>query len=221
MVWDHLTTEEATNIAKSLEKYKLKYWGFVIFRCTYSSQEKWDKFLTLVKEDCHSYFEDRGMEDIYDKMLWTVIEDAQTLDGATIPDANRSFLEWVENEGKQEMRGSVFPNNTYYAPRYSYFLYVDEESLESVADDEKAREPGGYFCKVVRSRKVQMDEEATNEDREEDDEEEDEGDKEHRLRGQRKRVKVDQLVLLYNALLNTDTWWNMYTSAVTNVVEGI
>jgi hypothetical protein len=48
---DHLKTKQATTIHNSLEKYKLAQWGFVIFRCIYRSQEKWDKFLALLKED--------------------------------------------------------------------------------------------------------------------------------------------------------------------------
>lgn len=84
------------------------------------------------------------MEDTYDIMAWTVIEDAETLDGAGILDKTRKFLEWVENEDKEEMKGSVFNGlHAPYTPRYSYFLHMDGKSLESVAVDEKAREPNG------------------------------------------------------------------------------
>ncbi|KAK4157150.1 hypothetical protein C8A00DRAFT_29859, partial [Chaetomidium leptoderma] len=83
---DHLQTTEATAIQKSLEQYKLAQWGFVIFRCTYGSQEKWDKFVALLKEHASEsdYFEWRAMEHVHDRLAWTIIQDAETLDGADI-----------------------------------------------------------------------------------------------------------------------------------------
>jgi hypothetical protein len=148
---DHLSTEEATAIQKSLANYKVAQWGFVLFRCTYGSQEKWDKFVALLKEDAHDFFEWRDMEHVYDNLAWTIIEDAETLDGAGIVETSRRFREWVEGPGRQEMQGSVFAGEESPSwPRYYYFLHVDEESLESVVDDEKAREASGYFCNYSR-----------------------------------------------------------------------
>lgn len=43
-------------------------------------------------------------------MAWTIIEDAETLDGASILDTTQKFLEWAEDDGKKEMEGSVFPD---------------------------------------------------------------------------------------------------------------
>ncbi|KAK4128844.1 hypothetical protein N657DRAFT_639352 [Parathielavia appendiculata] len=37
---------------------------------------------------------------------------------------------------------------------HTFFFHVDEESLESVVDDMKSRERGGYFCTVVRANNV-------------------------------------------------------------------
>jgi hypothetical protein len=188
--------------------------GFVIFRCTYSSQEKWDKFLTLAKQEFHHY----SVEDVYDKLAWTIIEDTETLDGATILDTSRNFREWVENVGREELQGSVFKDPWYAAPRYSYFIYIDEESLQSVVVAEKAREPNGYFCKVVREDSVMLREEERQAGRIPDDldlEDEDE------LRDLRKRVKLDDIVDVYTALLDNETWWNMYVDVETKVVDGI
>lgn len=91
MRFDHLSKEEATAIQKSLEKYKVAQWGFVLFRCTYGSQEKWDKFVALLKADAHDFFEWRDMEHVYDSLAWTIIEDAETLDGAGIVETSRRF----------------------------------------------------------------------------------------------------------------------------------
>lgn len=214
---DHLSTEAASAIRSSLEKYKLKQWGFVIFRCTYSSQEKWDKFVTLIKEHAYDYFEWRGMEDLYDSMAWTIIEDPETLDGASIVEMSRKFGEWVEREGRQEMQGSIFTDTWVYCPRYSFFMHVDEESLESVVDDEKAREESGYFCTIVREdmvlagereREAQGNREWEIQDAEDAEDEEDE-----ELLDLRKRVKIDALVALYATLLDIDRWYNIWVDS--------
>ncbi|KAB5514887.1 hypothetical protein GE09DRAFT_1161438, partial [Coniochaeta sp. 2T2.1] len=150
-------------IANWLEEYKLNHWGFVIYRCTYSSQEKWDKFLALAKQEAYDCLEQEGtgVLSLYDKMDWTVIEDAETLDGASILDTTRRFRAWVEANVRVENRddvgrvpenqGSTFTHVWQSEVRYHFFMHVDEESLESVVDDEKARDSAaGYFCKIVR-----------------------------------------------------------------------
>jgi molybdenum-dependent DNA-binding transcriptional regulator ModE len=206
-----LSTTEATAIRNSLDKYKLKQWGFVIFRCTYKSQEKWDQFIGLVKEHAHDYFEWRGMEDVYDRMAWTIVEDAEALEGASLVTTARRFVEWVEGpEGRQDREGSVFDTDAFpvYGPRYTFFLHADEESLESVVDDAKAREDGGYFCMVARAKMILA---AERERQEEGDEHaEEQEDEEEELLDLRKRVKIDKLVLLYALVLDTNTWYNIY-----------
>jgi hypothetical protein len=202
---DHLSTDRATAIQNSLEKYELAQWGFVVFRCTYRSQEKWDKFIALLKQDAHDYFEWREMEHVHDSLAWTVIQDAEALDGAGIVETSRRFREWVNGpEGRREMQGSVFAgedSELAYWPRYHYFLHVDEESLESVVDDDKAREAAGYFCKLVREANVALNL-ASGERREEDEDEDD-------LLDLRKRVKFDELVPMYATLLDIDRWYNL------------
>lgn len=142
-----------TLLTNSLKEDKLNHWGFVICRCTYGSQAKWDKFLALAKQEAHESLKDWGTGDlsVYDKMDWTVIEDAETLDGASILDTTRKFKAWVGVDGRTEMQGSILTDTWQNVPRYKFFMHVDEESLESVVDDEKARADSGagYFCKIV------------------------------------------------------------------------
>ncbi|KAJ9133643.1 hypothetical protein NKR19_g8973 [Coniochaeta hoffmannii] len=131
--YDHVPPNTA--IANWLEQHKLDIWGFVIIRRTYAFQEKLDKFLALAKQDAREWLEQHGSEyhaTLYDKLAWTVIEDPQTLEGPSILDTSHKFQALARHQ------------------RYRYFVHVDEESLESVVDDEKARdENAGYFCKVV------------------------------------------------------------------------
>jgi len=207
---DYLANDDGTGIEASLEQYGLSQWGFVVVRCTYSSQEKWDKFMGLVKEHARDYFiPSFWMEDIHDSLVWTVIEDAETLDGADIVETSRTFEAWVGSQGKQEMEGSVFTTTRHYWPRYTYFMHVDDESLESVVDEAKAREDGGYFCKVVRAEMVLLREQ----DRAAGTYHEPEGleawEADYEERDFRKRVKIDKLVQLYCHLLEIDAWYHM------------
>ena len=204
MFLDHISDELSTAIRNALTTYRITQWGFVIFRCTYSSQEKWDKFLALLKEDVHNYFEWTATEDVYDSMAWTIIEDADKLDSADIVETSRRFKDWVGNQGKQEMQGSVLSDAWHYYPRYIFFIHVDEESLESVVDDVKARKEDGYFCKVVNANMVLLNEPERKIQDAKEDEDEDEDEVELR-----KHVKLDQVVLLFVTLLDLDSWFNI------------
>jgi hypothetical protein len=103
------------------------------------------------------------------------------------------------------MQGSVFAREeSPYWPRYCYALHVDEESLESVVDDTKARKPAGYLCKLVREDNVALNLAAEEEREENLEEDEDE------LLDLRKRVKPDELVPVYVTLLDIDRWYNLW-----------
>ncbi|KAH6856253.1 hypothetical protein B0I37DRAFT_412195 [Chaetomium sp. MPI-CAGE-AT-0009] len=202
----------AHTIKDALEIYKLSDWGFVLFRCTYRSQEKWEKFVALVQGHARDYFERAGMTGVYARMRWTVFEDAAALDGADIAETSRRFVEWVERgPGGRELAGSVFGPTMAGTPRHTFFLHVDEESLESVVDDAKARERGGYFGTVVRADNVVL--WAIERDREKGvyclegrELEEDE------MCDLRKRVRIDDLVSLYAGLqVSPDLWYCLWS----------
>ncbi|KAK4032562.1 hypothetical protein C8A01DRAFT_40998 [Parachaetomium inaequale] len=203
---------DAYTIKDALEIYRLSDWGFVLFRCTYGSQEKWEKFVALVQGHARECFEQAGMMDVYARMRWTVFEDAAALDDAGIVETSRRFVEWVEQgPGGRELAGSVFGPTIAETdtPRHIFFLYVDEESLESVVDDTKARAKGGYFCTVVRADNVvrgllERDQEKGVYYREGRELEEDE------MEELRKRVRIDHLVCLYAELqVSLDCWYDL------------
>ena len=87
------SADSAVAIRDALQEYNLSQWGFVMFRCTYRSQEKWDKFVALAKGYAHEYFEECEMQTVHDRIQWTIIEDAAALDGADIVKTSRWFEE--------------------------------------------------------------------------------------------------------------------------------
>ncbi|KAK4101636.1 hypothetical protein N658DRAFT_506826 [Parathielavia hyrcaniae] len=169
-----LPTSDATAIQKYLEDYK----------------EKWDKFVALLKQDAHDYFEWRGMEHVYDSLAWTITHDAETLDGASY-DRDESEISGVDRRAgeRRVCKGASSP----------------VKGSKSVADDAKAREPTGYFCKLVRESNVAL---ATEAEFDEDGNgflerikriELDEDEDEDELRDLRKKVKLDKVVDMYAA----------------------
>jgi hypothetical protein len=200
-----LGTLEVKHWGLSLETLELKHWGFVVYRCTYGSQEKWDKFIALAKQEAYNWLKSCGTEDLalYDKMELTVIEDAETLDGASILDTTRKFQAYVEEERTEETQGYEC------TPRYHHFVHVDEESLESVVDDEKAREWIGYFCKVVFPSSVMIRETARLAGEIEADQ--DPLDEQVELLDCVKKIPLGSLVPLYVDLLaKPDSWYDIY-----------
>lgn len=98
--------------------------------------------------------------------------------------------------------GSVFPAR---GPRYIFFLHADEENLESVVDDAKARENGGYFCTVTRAKMILAAEQERQEEGDEQAEEQEQGAEEEELLDLKKRVQIDKLVLLRALVIDTNT----------------
>ncbi len=135
-------------------------------------------------------------------MRWTVFEDAAALDGASIGETSRRFVEWIDpGPGGQELVGSVFAPTLLGTPRHTFFLHVDE-SLESVVDDAKAREKGGYFGMVVRAGNVML----TVTER--DGVYCSEGRELEEMEDLRKRFRIDNLVGLYAWLqVAPDVWY--------------
>lgn len=153
-------------IQERLADTNLTHWGFVIFRCTYGSQEKWNKFLSIIKDSARKGL---GDEPLWDSLTWTIFEDPEHLNGASMVDVSHRFAEWVK--GTEEMRdttialdpeamGDVHESASIGPwdiedwpsyPRYLYFIYVDETSLESVVDETKAGLRGGIYFTLGRA----------------------------------------------------------------------
>jgi hypothetical protein len=206
LVEESFFTRVDTVIAKSLEEDELDHWGFVIYRYTYGSQTKWDKFMALVKQESRNTLRDYGTGDlsVFDKMAWTVIEDAKTLDGANLLETTTRFEKWTAAD-KKEARGLLSRT-----PRHNYFIYVDEESLESVVDEKKAGDKKtGYFCKVVfpssvRNREISLLNGGIPADQ-------DPLDEQVELLDCVKKVRLHDLVFLYTDMLkNIDGWYDIY-----------
>lgn len=209
-------------IQNALQKYNLRDWGFVIVRCTYRSQEKWDKFVALAQGHACDYFEECQMPAVHERLRWTIIEDAAALEGANVLETSRRFDDWAHRPGGpgvQERQGTEIPPRwrASYSPRYAFFLHVDEESLESVMEGPKEGPWGqerGYFCKLVDSRTVLLAEKEQGNESDILPAEEKDSEvglvAEEDLHELRKRVRIDRLANVYAMLqYDMDFWYDL------------
>jgi hypothetical protein len=161
-------------IRQHLKDFNNKEWGFAIVRCDYSSQERWEKFLSFIKEDAKDYLDTNT--DIWKALTWTVIENP-ALDRADFTEASNRFGQWAirdleiieaEEKGtevtsepttssKDRDPESDKPEWMKYLdrsdlPRHHYFIYIDKEVIDSVIDIPDPTTPrdipGAYFIKL-------------------------------------------------------------------------
>jgi hypothetical protein len=144
-------------------------WGWVFYRCTYSSDNDWSEFMKELKRLSLEWFEVYGAsEAMVKKQIWTVIEDRDKLENASKSDVRRMFNEWVHSpEAAAEQPHAKQPVSEGDLPRYTYCMHVDETSLRSVLD--KSRD---WHVNIINRHWIPEEEESDND---EEDPEDDEG----------------------------------------------
>ncbi|KAL3420327.1 hypothetical protein PVAG01_08826 [Phlyctema vagabunda] len=136
-----------------------KEWGFVIYRCTYQSQEKWEKFISTIQELAKEHLEQDCDQDLWETLQWTIIEDPE-LDGASYAEASRWHDKWVQCElgrDKYRLHARIVGRtlDEYFERgaiiRHGYFIHVDEDVLESFKAYYKTL-TGSFFTLVSHDR---------------------------------------------------------------------
>lgn len=125
----------ANQLRKRLQEENYSKWGFVIYRCTYESDDDWARFVENLNARAQDHLEIYEGLDLLDSLELTVRDDRESFDGATIQKCRDHFVDWV---GSAEGRNSEQPNTPAVPtgwdgqPRYTFFIHVDKDSLESV-----------------------------------------------------------------------------------------
>ncbi|KAF4547952.1 Hypothetical protein D9617_33g038160 [Elsinoe fawcettii] len=109
-------------------------WGFVIYRCTYASNQDWETLMTKLKdadlaenEDPRSALSDR----LHDTLTYTVFEDKE-LEGASKEQVHKRFGDWVDSKPWETEQPTGCGRGA--SGRYEVCLMVDEAALKSVLD---------------------------------------------------------------------------------------
>lgn len=119
------------------------HWGFVVYRCDYSDNELWARYMAQWHQITNDYMTHRQEDRTTAPYLeWTVIEDKEKLAGASKEDAKELFRVWrrelsVERDGL----GADHPM-TRELPRFKYCVHVGCDSLDSLMVEQQFKQSG-------------------------------------------------------------------------------
>lgn len=135
------TPELSTNLntADHIERYLQadghRTWGFVIYRCTYDSDDEWNEFMERLRYRIRQTLEFYNGLDLIDSLSLTVIEDREKLDDVEASVVREHFKTWAETALQREQGAQAHMQSEFQAwesQRYLYCIQVDAEVLESV-----------------------------------------------------------------------------------------
>jgi hypothetical protein len=120
----------ADNIESYLQEDGHRTWGFVIYRCTYESDDDWGRFMERLRDTVRSALETYNGLDMMDSLSITVFEDRPILDGASTSVIREHFKQWAVTASRQEQG-----TGPALSQRYRYCVQVDAVALKSVIYD--------------------------------------------------------------------------------------
>ncbi|GIC86850.1 uncharacterized protein Aud_003226 [Aspergillus udagawae] len=119
-------------------------WGFNIYRCDYSNDKAWQRMLHLIDETVRGTLEFYDAMDLYPRHKPVIVDNKETLEGATSHDVRDHIIAWVA----EELPRVVSRPNEFFAreecsltglrpewslgTRYNFCLFVDDICIESL-----------------------------------------------------------------------------------------
>jgi len=118
---------KADKIERQLQQDNHKIWGWVIHRCTYSSDTAWAEIMSRLESHIRESSRLHNGLDMMESLDYHVFEDRAVFDSASPVTVREHFRQWVQ----------VAPQHEQGAPgmrsqRYSFCVHVDEEALQSI-----------------------------------------------------------------------------------------
>jgi hypothetical protein len=115
-------------------------WGLIVYRTTYSDEEKWTHFNHLFQEGVRKFvrnINEYGDLAHLDHLDFTVRDNKDLFDNASKSDLRNHFREWLKSDDvflEQGLNRSDDPEaiDSSGSLRYSYFIEVNEEAMQSV-----------------------------------------------------------------------------------------
>lgn len=122
-----ITAESATR--NDIAILLLDKWGWVIYRCTYADNEAWARFRARVEVSSRESIAQSDAPEIADRLEWTWVEDAASLDGISTAALRERFRAWSADEVAQQP-GNYSPDTV---SRLRYFIKIDQQVLQNLA----------------------------------------------------------------------------------------
>jgi hypothetical protein len=108
---------DCIDIKEVLEDNPGLKFGFVFYRCTYSKQADWDRFMKRLNERTRLNLRDEGVEHLFDRIDWCVQDDPElfhasaanvrkyapkSLSYSAVLTWSRRFKKWIEKSGESK-----------------------------------------------------------------------------------------------------------------------
>ncbi|KAJ1336148.1 hypothetical protein MN608_02896 [Microdochium nivale] len=108
--------------------------GLVIYRCNYSDEGLWDRYLAKIRDDLdwyHRRYLVEGAKEVED-WTWTIFQDRDTLDGATKDRVREIFTEWRNGRSSERDGPGADNMSSRFLARFTYAIHVGKDSLDSM-----------------------------------------------------------------------------------------
>ena len=119
---------DADNVERQLQQDNHKIWGWIIYRCTYASDDDWNEFMTRlnfwIREGLSH---DRGL-DMLDSLDYHVLENKELFEGAHPSTIREHFRNWCIDAPQREQGVP----HAMQSQRYNYCIHVDQACVDSV-----------------------------------------------------------------------------------------
>ncbi|XPT00521.1 hypothetical protein M3J09_009672 [Ascochyta lentis] len=92
---------DLTHVRSILSRNLHLKWGFIIYRCTYTSDTQWAAFMTFLNARVRLNLEAVGAGDLFARLDWDLQED-RALEGAGVREVRERFTQWAAQHTSQD-----------------------------------------------------------------------------------------------------------------------
>lgn len=140
--WSSMRSDPYSHIIDKMQITRFQAWGFVVYRCTYSDDAAWQRYMNEMKKQIQRDLEEEGLDELLLQYLqYTVIEDPN-LEGASKNDVRKRFRKWVASLTSDEIGVDPGEAKKWNIARFSHCVYVDQKCLDTLAVYEAWRDGG-------------------------------------------------------------------------------
>lgn len=77
-----MASQDMVRTRRLLEGDPAAKWGFIVYRCTYESDDEWARFMQYLNTRVRTGLEEAGDGDLFDRIDWQVQDDREQFDRA-------------------------------------------------------------------------------------------------------------------------------------------
>ncbi|KFA60020.1 hypothetical protein S40285_08764 [Stachybotrys chlorohalonatus IBT 40285] len=145
----NIRDNDLNHIIQGMQQTGFHKWGFVIYRCTYSDDDAWRRYVQYIRDETIRALDFLGVQFLLEKYFdIEVVEDRDQLDGASKPLVKSLFADRAARDRQTEQGGpGTATSFAKMIPRFNYCVYVDQACLDTLLKREewdREFEQGGH-----------------------------------------------------------------------------